>query len=210
MALTIRRLLTLAIIALVTPVHTAVAGTGPEGAAQTLVRDTTDRVRERLRQEGDVLKDDPARLNDLVYQMILPHFDFALMSQRVLGKHWRGASADQRARFVDEFQTMLVRTYASALIQYRDNDIEFLTPREYSNERVRVRTQVVLSAGPPLPINYDLYDKKGEWTVYDVAIGGISLVMNYRATFSSEVGKVGIEGLIDRLSQFNKTKASDT
>lgn len=186
------------------------AGARADSGAVQMVRATTDEVLAKLRAEGDALKTDRARLYSLVDEMILPHFDFAKMSQRVLGKHWRDATPEQRARFIQEFKTLLVRTYSTALVEYRDQNIEFLPERENSATEVSVRTQVVkTTGGPPIPITYEVYNKNGEWKVYDVAINGVSLVINYRASFSTEINKAGIDGLIAQLVQHSAEKQNE-
>lgn len=204
-----RRFATFALSSFLVLLAYSTAVRAESGAAQ-MVRATTDEVLAKLRQEGDVLKTDHARLYALVDEMILPHFDFTKMSQRVLGKHWRDATPEQRARFTQEFKTLLVRTYSTALVEYRDQTIEFLPTRENSPSEVSVRTQVVkTSGGPPIPITYEAYNANGEWKVYDVSINGVSLVINYRASFSTEINKSGIDGLIAQLVQHSADKQNE-
>lgn len=175
-----------------------------------IVKDTTHKVLTRLRAEGDAVTSDPRRLNEIVNEMILPHFDFTKMSQRVLGRHWRDATPGQRERFVKEFQSLLVRTYSTALIQYRDQPINFLPAREQSADEVLVRTEVVTASGPKIPITYQLYNNAGDWKVFDVTIDGVSLVINYRSNFSGEIAKSGIDGLINQLAHLNAEKLGGT
>lgn len=204
-----RRFATFALSSILVLLAFSTGARADSGAVQ-MVRTTTDQVLVKLRQEGDALKSDRPRLYSLVDEMILPHFDFAKMSQRVLGKHWRDATPEQRQRFIQEFKTLLVRTYSTALVEYRDQTIEFLPERENSPTEVSVRTQVIKSAGgPPIPITYDVYSQNGEWKVYDVAINGVSLVINYRASFSTEINKAGIDGLIAQLVQHSADKQNE-
>lgn len=173
-----------------------------EPQAQALVRDTTRRVLEVLRRDKAEIRKDPQHIYQIVDDIILPHFDFTRMSQRVLGKYWPRATPDQQSRFVKQFQMLLVRTYATALREYTDQVIDFLPPRQHDDE-ISVRTQIKQSGGPPIPINYEMYHKSDGWKVYDVAIDGVSLVINYRSTFSSEIRHHGIDALIQRLAKHN-------
>lgn len=173
---------------------------------EALVKDTTDKVLEVLRKEKEAINNDAARIYGIVDQYIIPHFDFELMSQRVLGKFWHRASADQQKKFVSEFQTLLVHTYAAALREYSNQKVEFLASRTGEGGQVTVRTQIVQGGGPPIPIHYELYKRDGGWKVYDIAIDGVSLVINYRSTFASEIRSNGLDALIERLVEHNRRR----
>lgn len=176
-------------------------------AAEQLVRETTDQVIRVLEEERSVIDENPGRIFDIVNEFILPKFDFEKMSQRVLGKYWNRATPEERSKFVHEFQVLLVRTYATALKEYSEQEIKFLPTRERDGgEGATVRTQINQSGSPPIPINYELYRKNGDWKVFDVAIDGVSLVINYRSTFASEIRSNGIDALIRRLAKHNSEK----
>ncbi len=182
------------------------SATQSAGAATTtqdpedLVRVTTDRMLTALRAEREVLKANPDRIYYLVDGIVLPHFDFDRMSRWALGKYWRAATPGQRRRFVTAFTTLLVRTYATALLAYSDEQVEVLPVREsHQVNRATVRTEIRPLRGIPIPINYSMYLKNGQWKVHDVTIDGISLVTNYRSTFGVQIRRVGLEGLIQRL-----------
>lgn len=176
-------------------------------APEKLVKDTTDQVIQVLKSEREVIEQNPGRLYGIVDQYILPHFDFEKMSQRVLGKYWNRATPEQQAKFVSEFQVLLVRTYATALKEYSEQSIEFLSTREREGGgEATVRTQIAQAGAPPIPINYEMYLKDDSWKVFDVSIDGVSLVINYRSTFSSEIRKNGVDGLIARLNKHNSEK----
>ncbi|MDH5324520.1 MAG: ABC transporter substrate-binding protein [Gammaproteobacteria bacterium] len=181
--------------------------------AQTLVVNTTKLVMEKLRAEEEIVKKDSARLMKIVDENVLPNFDFHKMSSWVLGKYWRKASKKQKAQFTDEFKTLLVRTYSKALLDAIDKEIKFLPMRSKKKDakEVTVRTEVDQKGGFPIPIDYKLYEKEGKWLVYDVVIDALSLVSNYRTSFSKTVRESGIDHLIKTLAERNadegKTKS---
>ena len=178
-----------------------------EPLAQMLVRDTTDRVRQELRDDS-TLAADTQRLFELVNAVILPHFDFERISRRVLGRYWKGADSEQQTRFKNEFRILLLRTYAIALAEFRDQSIRYLPYRERREGEISVRTEVIPTSGPPIPINYEMYLKDDtEWKVYDLAIDGVSLVMTYRTDFRSQVRQEGIDTLIARLVEHNQIRS---
>lgn len=170
---------------------------------QELVRDTSSRMLAALRDERQVIAENPGRLYELVADIVLPYFDFERMSQWVLGKNWRQATPEQRARFVEQFRKLLVRTYGNALSDYADEKIIYLPFNDAGNERkVTVRTEIE-QGGSTIPIFYSMYNSKQGWKVYDVAISGVSLVTNYRSTFTSIIRNEGMDNLIDQLIERN-------
>ncbi|RTZ74055.1 MAG: ABC transporter substrate-binding protein [Gammaproteobacteria bacterium] len=177
-----------------------------EQSAQELVRSTADYVLSQVRARKAELEKDGSGIYALVQEKVIPHFDFRIMTRAALGRYWRQASEEQKERLTREFRELLVRTYATMLLGYSDEKIEYLPFRgKPGDKRVIVRTRVHTSDGaPPVPIDYRLYRKNGEWKVYDVVVDGVSLVSNYRGTFANEVRKGGIEGLIASLEEHNR------
>ena len=170
-----------------------------------LVRSTSDSVLKQIDSRRQELEKDSSHIYELVQRDVIPHFDFYVMSRGALGRYWRKATEEQRLRLAAEFQEMLVRTYALALLNYSGNDVEYMPFRASPDAtKVTVSTKVKANDGPPVPINYRLYDKDGNWLIYDVVIDGVSLVSNYRSSFAAEVRKGGIEGLIATLEARNK------
>ncbi|WJW74848.1 ABC transporter substrate-binding protein [Thiohalobacter sp. IOR34] len=173
-----------------------------------LVKQTSDRMLTVLRAERELLRREPERLYGLVEDIVLPHFDFERMGRWVLGKYWRRATPAQRQRFVEAFRNLLVRTYGTALLEYRDETIRYLPFRMAPDDtRVTVRTEVLRPGGQPIPINYSMYLAANGWKVDDISIDGISLVSNYRSTFAAEIRQHGLDGLIARLEEMNRKAA---
>jgi phospholipid transport system substrate-binding protein len=183
-------------------------GGGPVWATarppQQVVQETSTQMLEALRKNREVLREDPGRLYGLVNQIILPNFDFDLISRWVLGQAWRQATPAQRRQFAQEFQTLLVRTYSNALLEYLDEDFQLLPARgAVSGDEATVRTEIRLSAGQPIPIHYRMHLRDGTWKIIDVTVEGISLVTNYRSTFASQIRSSGLDAVIADLRQRN-------
>lgn len=196
-----RRLITAGILWLcLLPGTPALAASADE--AKQLVEETTEAVLARLKTERDALRADKSRLYALIEDLVLPHFDFEAMSRMVLARHWRSASADQRQKFVGYFRDLLVRTYGTALLEYTGQAVRYQPVHAGDDaRRVKVPTEVVASDGaPPIPIVYSLYDKKGRWQVYDISVDGVSLLLNYRNSYASQIRQAGLDGLIERMA----------
>jgi phospholipid transport system substrate-binding protein len=170
-----------------------------------VVRDTSSRMLLALQSERPRIAQDPGRLDELVAEIVLPYFDFRRMSQWVLGRNWRTATALQRERFVEQFRLLLVRTYGRALSEYAEEKVIYL-PFDAGNagDRVTVRTEIEQPGGTPIPISYSMYQSGNGWKVYDVAVSGVSLVTNYRSSFGSIIRKDGMDSLIEQLGNRNR------
>ena len=180
------------------------AAAGADSAAQQLAKEVTTSIVEELTSRRESLRNDPQGVYELVDRLILPHFDFERMSRRVLGKRWKEASPEQRRRFVAAFRSMLVRTYATMLNEYRGQTLVWLDPvARKKDDEIVVPVQVELSASQPVRVAYLMHGNGTDWKVFDVAVDGVSLVTNYRSSFRSEIARHGIEGLIERLEARN-------
>ncbi|NOX08110.1 MAG: ABC transporter substrate-binding protein [Gammaproteobacteria bacterium] len=187
--------------------HVNVHAAQMEPVPQKIIREATDQLLERFRQEEMLIRTQPGKLYDLVVDVVVPTFDFWRMSRWVLGKYWRKASVKQRQRFVVEFQQMLVRTYSAALLEYKGQELVFLPMKGPSKRgEVTVRVEIEQAGAFPIPISYRLYQKDNEWKIFDVKIDEISMVSNYRTTFGSEIRKHGIDWLIRELAAKNGKK----
>ncbi|MCB1794730.1 MAG: ABC transporter substrate-binding protein [Candidatus Competibacteraceae bacterium] len=174
---------------------------------QEVIQDTSTRMIDALRQNRAKLDRDPGQIYGLVDQIVLPNFDFALMSRWVLGRAWQQATPDQRRRFTEEFRTLLVRTYAKALLEYSDEDLRLLPqPTVGNGNEVTVKTEVRLKAGRPIQINYSMHLNNDGWKVYDVTVDGVSLVTSYRSTFASQIRANGMDSVIADLQQRNNAQ----
>jgi phospholipid transport system substrate-binding protein len=166
-----------------------------------LARTTTQEVLSILKNDKENLSDNPARVYQLVEAKILPNFDFNRMTQLAVGKHWPRATAQQKQALVSEFRNLLVRTYSSSLLEFSNQAVEFkpMTIKPDDTD-VTVHSEIRQPGGQPIPIDYSMYKTAFGWKVYDVAIDSVSLVTNYRASFSSTIRQSGIDGLIATLA----------
>jgi len=174
-----------------------------------LAREVTDKIVVLLKANKNVYTKDHKKLYAMVDENVLPNFDFRAMSRTVLGRYWRTASEEQRARFTAEFRDLLVRTYATALLKYNDEKIVYLVFRLNPDDRTTtVKSEVRRTdGGPPIAINYSFYRTDAGWKVYDLTIEGASLVTTYQSTYSERVQREGLDALIARLAQDNKAAA---
>ena len=182
---------------------------GAEVAADGLVRRISTEVIETAKADTSVQAGDINRIMALVESKVMPHVNFEVVTRSAVGPKWREASADQRAKLQAEFKTLLVRVYAGALSQLREQSVEVTkTLPVPGSSQVVVQTEV-RGKGEPIKLDYRL-DKAADapaWKIIDVNVGGLWLVQNYRSQFGQELSKGGLDGLINTLVERNKSAA---
>ena len=178
-------------------------------APDVLVRNVCDDMSEVVRTDKAIQSGDTRRMIEIAEARILKHFDFNRMTSLAVGREWRNASAQQRGVLAAEFRTLLVRSYANALGQYKNQTIVVKPLKlQSSDTEALVRTEVRQPGSKPVTIDYDMVRASDGWKVFDVAVAGVSLVTNYRETFGKEIKTGGIDGLIKRLHEKNLQNAA--
>jgi phospholipid transport system substrate-binding protein len=194
-----KRLFLLGLLFLLPP---AVAqGLGPE----ELVKKITSDVMAAIKTDKQLAAGDKQKAIKLAEEKILPYIDFHEATRLAVGRAWRDASPEQRKRLVDEFRSMLVRTYSNALEGYQGQEMKVLPSRvKPGDTEATVRNQFTRAGGKPVPIDYQMRKTDNGWKIYDITVEGISLVLTYRSEFDQVVKQEGIDGLIKRLGQKNE------
>ena len=183
----------------------AVAVAEVQEAPDAMVRRVAEEVITIIRTDPAVQAGNQARIREVIETKLLPNFDFTRMTALAMGKNWRTASPEQQQKLTDEFRALLVRTYSGALGRYRDEKIDYKPLRSSpADTEVTVRTAVLKPGGQPVQIDYSMEKVASGWKVYDVVVGGVSLVTNYREEFNQQVQNGGVDGLIKTLADKNK------
>jgi phospholipid transport system substrate-binding protein len=173
----------------------------PDGLVKTVTQD----VIAVIKQDKEIQAGDRKKTITLVEEKVLPHFNFTRMTALAMGPNWRKATPEQQQALVNEFRTLLVRTYSTALSAYRNQVIEVKPLRAKPDDAdVMVRSEVKQSGTEPVTLDYSMEKTPNGWKVYDVAVGGVSLVTTYRDAFANEVRNVGVDGLIKALAEKNR------
>jgi len=174
-------------------------------APDALAKSVTDDVLAVLRTDKDIQSGSTKKVVDLVEKKVLPHFDFVRMTRLALGRNWREAGPEQQKLLVNEFRGLLVQTYAATFTAYKDQVIEYRPLRSQPGDtEVVVKSQIQQPGGRPITVDYRMHRLDSGWKVYDVVVGELSLVQNYRGSFETEVRKGGIDGLIKALADKNR------
>ncbi|OGA05874.1 MAG: hypothetical protein A3I00_02230 [Betaproteobacteria bacterium RIFCSPLOWO2_02_FULL_64_12] len=180
-------------------------GYAQENAPDVLVKNITMEVIGIVKQDKDIQAGNSKKISGLVEQKILPHFNFTRMTQIAMAVNWRRATPEQQKQLTEQFKTLLVRTYSNALSLYRDQAINFKPLRARPQDTdVTVRSEIKQQGAQAVTLDYDMEKTPNGWKVYDMKVGGVSLVTTYREEFSSQVREGGIDGLLKVLASKNR------
>jgi len=174
-------------------------------APDALIEKTVKEVLAVIKKDKDIQAGDQKKILALVDEKVLPHFDFERMTRLAVGKYWRTASPEQKKSLETEFRNMLVRTYTKVFTVYRDQTIEVKQMKIAPDtpDEATVKTVISKPGTPPVLVDYELKKSDSGWKAFDITIEGVSMVMSYRGSFSSQIQQGGIDGLIKTLAEKN-------
>jgi phospholipid transport system substrate-binding protein len=154
---------------------------------------------------------DPAKLESLVANVLLPNFDVDYAARLVLGQAWRNASQEQRQRFIKAFYHSLLQNYGNALVNFTANNFTVLPYKgDPGDTQATVRTEVKRSDGEKVPVNFVLHKTDQGWKAWDVVIEGISYVKSFKTDFAAEIEQKGLDEVIERLEKGGSVKPGGT
>jgi len=180
-------------------------------APDAFMQQLSNELMEVVRKDPAVKSGDMQKLANLVDTRVLPNVNFQRITASAVGPAWRKATPEQQKRLQEEFKMLLVRSYAGALSQTKDNYTIVVKSFKGSAEdnEVVVRSEI-RGGNEPIPLDYRLEknaDAPGGWMIYNFNILGVWLVDNYRTQFSQEINAKGVDGLIATLAERNKSNS---
>ncbi|MFA5913580.1 MAG: ABC transporter substrate-binding protein [Burkholderiales bacterium] len=180
-------------------------GLAPDALLRTAAFDVIDDIQ----QDPGLQRADSGRVAALVEAKILPLFDFAHMTRLAAARNWHLATTEQQRMLTEEFKSMLVRTYSTALARYRGEQIVFKQTRAApSADEVTVRSEVIQPGKERMTLDYDMRKTGAGWKIYNVKVADVSLISTYREVFAEKVRAGGVDGLIKFLADENRGSAS--
>ena len=180
----------------------AKTATASEVGPRELIETSAQKMLDALDANRAEYRKNPQKVEQLVDEVLLPHFDTQYAARLVLGKHWRTATPDQRQKFVDAFYQSLLENYGAALVEFTADKLVVLPFKgDEKADRATVRTEVKRSDGTRVPVNYSMRKTEQGWKAWDVTIEGISYVKNFREDFGAEIDQKGLDAVIKRLEK---------
>jgi phospholipid transport system substrate-binding protein len=189
----------------------ALAETSSGQDPQQLVADTIDQLVDRLKANSDRIHEDSSIAYQISDELVAPHIDFPRVTRLVVGKYWQSASEQQRQTLIAEVQSLLIRSYVTAMTSYADqivakkDHINYLPSRyKTGDKKASVRASITLDSGQAVEVQYQLYNGGGKWRIYDIVIEGVSLAITYRTSFGEQIKRDGLDSLITQLAERNR------
>lgn len=188
-------------------------GVGLSGAAlaqsaeapDVLIKRLSTEVLDSIRADKNIQSGDTSKVIALVDSKIMPNVNFTRMTSAAVGRGWRQATPEQQKRLQEEFKTLLVRTYAGALSEVRDQTISMKPLRAAPEDNEVVVKSEIKGRGDPIQLDYRLEKGANGWKIYDLNVLGVWLVETYRSQFAQEINASGVDGLITKLADRNKS-----
>lgn len=180
-------------------------------APDKIVKDTIDQIVSNIQENRDTYRADVNKLYAMVEEVLVPSVHVSRMATLILGKNAKSATAAQRKAFSNEFKTYLMRSYASALLEYTGSEKVIYEPTVVApgTDKVTVKAKLVASDGQVYPVNLYMSNRRDtQWRAYNVEVARINFVATYRSTFGDIINKKGVDGLIAELRAKNKLTAS--
>jgi phospholipid transport system substrate-binding protein len=176
-----------------------------------VVRQAASELQERLSGRQAFYAANTEELYALIDNVLLPNFDVEYAGKQVLGKkHWMAADEEQRERFIAAFYSFLIKTYSKGVLEFDQDKLLIMPDASYSKSggKALVRTELVVSSGDNIQVNYAVRNVASGWKIYDVRIDGISYIQNYRNQFDAEISAQGIDAVILRLEEQAEQQAN--
>ena len=178
-------------------------------APNDVIQEAADELAAALDGRRDELAADKAALYSMIDGILLPRFDRRYAAQLVLGRPWRDATAEQRERFIDGFYSSMLRRYAEGVLEFDQTKVEILPFRgDLEKKRTTVKTIVRLDDGTKVPVNYAMVKRDSGWMMFDVKIGGISYIRNFKTEINAEIQATSLDAVIERLEGDAQSAAS--
>ena len=184
----------------ITAIALSSAALATNDSPNAVIESSVTLLAEKLDGRQQELSDNRDELYEIIDEILMPRFDRRFAAQVVLAKHWRTASEEQRARFIEAFYRALLRKYADGVLEFDPDMIEVLPFRgDATKKRTKVRSTVLMDDGSKVAVDYELVKRKAGWLVFNVVIEGVSYVRNFRAELDSEIRGSSLEAVIERL-----------
>jgi phospholipid transport system substrate-binding protein len=190
------------------PVPAVAQGAAATQSPSDVVQSAANGLLQALNANRDAYRKDPAKVQSLVDQYILPHVDTQFSAQLVLGKYWRTATPQQRDQFINAFYHSMLNNYGAALVEFTSNTLKVYPTRvNVGDQNATVRTEMSRTSGAPISVNYYMHMTPQGWKAWDVVIDGVSYIMSYRQDFQPQIAQQGLPAVIDHLQHGEKPAA---
>ena len=158
---------------------------------------TGNKLFAKITDKQDALKKFPDLMRDIVEEELMPSVDYQYAAFKILGKHLRNTTKEQRVNFITAMRSYLVRTYANALMQYSDQKVLFEPEGKLKDnaKSASVDVKIIDSGKPDIHITFQMRkdSQTQEWKAYDMIVEGISLISSKQSELNRRISDLGLD-----------------
>lgn len=173
-----------------------------DASPSKVVLENSQRILSELESRRDEFKANRSKLESFIAGEFNATFDRDYAARQVLGRHGRGASAEDVKLFADALADSLMRRYGSSLLDFNTQlkvriKSETVLPRGLG---VKVASELLRKGGEPIPVDYFMRKSGDSWKVFDVMVEGVSFVQTFRSQFDNELTRKSIRQVAAELA----------
>lgn len=141
-------------------------------------------------------------------ELIRSRFDFEEMAKRILARHWRERTVDEKKEFVSIFSELLESSYITKIEAYTNEKVTYDKETLNDDGKTGIVKTTIITSNANIPIDYKVIKKNNEWYVYDVIIEGVSFISTYRSQYEKIITSQSYAQLVqimkDKLAEQTK------
>ncbi|MFT5635299.1 MAG: phospholipid transport system substrate-binding protein [Cognaticolwellia sp.] len=169
----------------------------PSVSPYQVIEITGNNLFTKIANNQDALKKFPDLMRDIVEEELMPSVDYQYAAFKILGKHLRNTTKEQRVKFITAMRSYLVRTYANALVQYTNQKVLF-EPAAKLNKNAKsasVDVKIIDTGKPDINITFQMRKdtQSQEWKAYDMVVEGISLISSKQSELNRRISDLGLD-----------------
>lgn len=180
----------------------------PSVSPYQVIEVTGNNLFNRIANNQEALSKFPELMREIVEEELMPSVDYQYAAFKILGKHLRNTTADQRLKFITAMRAYLVRTYANALNQYQNQKVLFEpeAPLKANAKSASVDVKIVDTGKPDIKLTFQMRkdSRSGEWRAYDMIVEGISLISTKQSEFNRKIAELGLDQVTIELASITK------
>ena len=146
-----------------------------------------------IKEEGSNFEDNPDEFKEKLKNIWEPMVDVQLVSRLILNKAYKSASQEQIYRFQERTKQLLLDTYVSTLLEFKDYEI-FTNAKIKTNKNKTFEIEIKFDSSSSYSFitKFTVYrNKGGELKIINIIIDGINLGLTFRNQFQGVLKKEG-------------------
>lgn len=186
---------------------TTVWATSVEVSPYVVLENIGDQLFSRIAASQQEIKRLPLHMRVIVEEELMPSIDYKYVAYKILGKHLKKISKEQRAEFVEAMRDYLIRTYSMALSKYKNQQVVFEAQKSTKGKRIiGVKTKIIEQGAPTINIVFKMRQNKKtqQWKAFDITAEGISLLSAKQAELNKKIANQGIDHVTLELAALAK------